>query len=199
MQHLQTRLIFVLHLPHRSFTLNIMLLSLPFHLLSTSPFKLLVILSCTHHSVASFPLSQPPSSFTLSLRHSASMLPFFPSRMSMGHHCHAVLWCSHSFRIKHKHTPHTHTHTHLVFFLSLPPHLSFLLVRYWGFWSLLSGGTGGQLNIYGSTFIQMFGNGESLWRKTDMTCLCTTCSRGRAELVLSMCQCVCTLLRWQMV
>lgn len=29
-------------------------------------------------------------------------------------------------------------------------------------WSLLSGGTRGQLNIYGSPSIQMFGNGESL-------------------------------------
>lgn len=80
MQHIKSWLICLPHhrLPHRSITLNIMLLSLPFHLLPMSPFKLDVILPYTCHSVASLPLSfflsQPPSSFTLP---SVTPLPCF--------------------------------------------------------------------------------------------------------------------------
>lgn len=40
---------------------------------------------------------------------------------------------------------------------------SYLVSQISRVWLLLPQGMGDQLNIYGSTFIQMFGNGESLW------------------------------------
>lgn len=59
-------------------------------------------------------------------------------------------------------------------------------------WSLLSGGTRRPIKYL---WINIHSNvwqwEKSCDRKTDMACLCTTCSKGGAELVLSVCVCVC--------
>lgn len=145
----------------------------------TSAFKLdvIVLFYMCHSAPSLLPSSlalRPPSPFLPSL--SPSALSPFPLRTSMGHHCHAVLWCNQPFgRTR---TPllvvsHAHKTSYVYschFFFSLPPCWAYssssslsLVSQILRDWSLLSGGTRGQLNIYGSTSIQMFGYGESLW------------------------------------
>lgn len=60
-------------------------------------------------------------------------------------------------------------------------------------WSLLSGGTSGQLNIYGSASIQMFGNGESLWPENWHDLFVHNMQQGRCRACpqhVSVCMCV---------
>lgn len=101
------------------------------------------------------------------------LIPFLPWT-SVERCCYAVLWCIHSFGRTHTPLfvmPHALEYSrfycwHFLFVFS-PLHSEFespliSLVRYRGF-GCIPQGMGDQLNIYGSTFIQMFGNGESLW------------------------------------
>lgn len=102
------------------------------------------------------------------------LTPFLPWT-SVERCCYAVLWCIRSFGRTHTALfvmPHALECSrvycwHFLFVFS-PLHTEFespliSLVRYRGFGRSSQRGWGDQLNIYGSTFIQMFGNGESLW------------------------------------
>lgn len=139
-----------------------------------SPSKVDVISLCTCRSLASLPLSSLLSSFTL------TSVTLFPCSL---HSCREHQWnitvtlcCDASTHLE-EHTLYflwCRMHTNIIclflsFLFSSPsilsfhrPHPSCLVSQILSVWSFLSGGLGGQLNIYGSTSIQMFGNGESL-------------------------------------
>lgn len=65
-------------------------------------------------------------------------------------------------------------------------------------WSLLSGGMRGQLNIYGSTSIQMFGNGEILWPEKWHGLFVRNMRQGRCRACPQHVS-VCVWLCWQMM
>lgn len=146
----------------------------------------------TCHSEATLPspfhlpltLCPPSPSFSVTL---PPVLPLFLPRTSMEHHCHAARWCIHPFG---------RTHTLLLVFppcwadsssSSLGLVSQILRVR-----SVLSGGEwGGQLNIYGSTSIQMFGNGGSLWPENWHDLFVHNMQQGRYQRLSSACVSVC--------